>query len=268
MTTDPHERFAGWLAAGAADDPPRDLALHASACNECLSRAAAVDALSSVDPGVAPEPPLHVGVAPRRTGLVPVARAAAGFATLGLLGAAMIVAANALLVDRSQGGTAGESDASPVEGVLGAAFEPTQTPEAASASPSPSDEPSDEASPEPTPSPQTSRAPTQIGPAPPAVTIPAGTPRPTPAPPTSGPTRAPSTMPTPSPDPAPTSTPTPVPTPTPPPTPPPTPTPEPTPSEPSASSAASCTNGVDDDGDLLVDQLDPGCVLGSKESDL
>lgn len=267
--TDPHERFAGWLAAGAADDPPRDLALHASACDECLSRAAALDALSEIDPGAAPQPPIHVGIAPRRAGVVPVARAAAGLATLGLLGAAMIVAASALLVDRSPAGTGASTPSpAPVEGVLGAAVEPTQTPEAASPSPSPSDEPDEEASPEPTPSPRTSRTPTQFVPAPTPVAVPAGTPRPAPAPPTIGPTQEPTPTPTPIavPDPTPTPTPTPVITPVP--TAAPTPTPTPSPSESSATSAASCTDGVDDDGDLLTDELDPGCALGSKESDL
>lgn len=265
--TDPHERFAGWLAAGAADDPPRDLALHASACDECLSRAAALDGLSEIDPGAAAEPPIHVGTARRGAGAVPVARAAAGFATLGLLGAAVILAASAVVPDGSPGGRdVSTPSRAPVEGVLGAAVEPTQTPEAASPSPSPSDEPDEEASSEPTPSQRTGRTPAPFVPAPTPVAVPAGTPQPTPAPPTIGPTQEPTPTPPPTSVPDPTPTPTPVPTPEPTSTP--TPTPAPSPSESSATSAASCTNGVDDDGDLLADEVDPGCVLGSKESDL
>ena len=29
-----------------------------------------------------------------------------------------------------------------------------------------------------------------------------------------------------------------------------------------------CTDGIDDDGDLLIDLLDPGCQLGGAERDL
>ena len=58
--------------------------------------------------------------------------------------------------------------------------------------------------------------------------------------------------------------PTPAPTPTPePPTPAPTPEPEPTPS-----TDGTCSNGVDDDGDALIDLVDPGCLLlGNSEFD-
>jgi hypothetical protein len=70
----------------------------------------------------------------------------------------------------------------------------------------------------------------------------------------------------------PTPTPNPIPTPTPqitaeislPPgvTPaPPTPTPIPTPTPPD-----DCEDGVDNDGDLLIDELDPGCILDGNEA--
>ena len=101
--------------------------------------------------------------------------------------------------------------------------------------------------PAPTDAPAPSSAPTT--PAPGTVT-PAPTPAPTPPPP--------------DPTPQPTPTPTPAPTP-PPPDPTPQPTPTPTPTPPPADT--SCTNGVDDDGDLLPDLLDPGCLLGDSEFD-
>ncbi|HET7141106.1 MAG TPA: hypothetical protein VFJ03_01330 [Candidatus Limnocylindria bacterium] len=44
------------------------------------------------------------------------------------------------------------------------------------------------------------------------------------------------------------------------------PTPRPTPDPTAAPSlAANCSNGVDDDGDLLADLLDLGCVLFGDE---
>jgi hypothetical protein len=50
------------------------------------------------------------------------------------------------------------------------------------------------------------------------------------------------------------------PTPTPIPTPEPTPVPTPVP--------AACANGVDDDGDLLVDDADPGCEGAADDSEV
>jgi hypothetical protein len=41
-----------------------------------------------------------------------------------------------------------------------------------------------------------------------------------------------------------------------------------TPGGESAGTQVSCTNDVDDDGDLLIDLLDPGCLLGDAEADL
>jgi hypothetical protein len=60
------------------------------------------------------------------------------------------------------------------------------------------------------------------------------------------------------PEPTPPPTPQPTPEPTPPPTP--EPTPEPNPS-------GECVDGIDNDGDLLIDILDPGCLLGLRNSE-
>ncbi|MGH2455822.1 MAG: hypothetical protein ACRDHD_06150 [Candidatus Limnocylindria bacterium] len=54
---DPHGRFGEWLIAGASDEPPRDVALHASVCPECAAQIAAFDQLTVVDTGRAPLPP-------------------------------------------------------------------------------------------------------------------------------------------------------------------------------------------------------------------
>ena len=53
---DHHTRFGDWLAAGAAGEPPRDLAVHAAACEDCLRAAAVVDSLRSIDLARASQP--------------------------------------------------------------------------------------------------------------------------------------------------------------------------------------------------------------------
>lgn len=280
--TDPHDRVADWLAEAAPGDPPRDLALHASGCGECMARASAIDALADVDPGRAPEPPPHVGGTTRPAGLLPVARAVAGLATVGLLVAAVLVGAGALIGDRSPAGSGSRPEASgtPGEGVLGATASDAATSspseeEEQSRSPSPAatatatptadESPEGTTDPDPaTPAPAETSAP--VLPAPTTIAVPAGTPRPTvpPATPAPAPTPTPVPAATPSPTPPPPPTPTPAPTPTDEPAPVPTPTPA---EGESAASDASCDNGLDDDGDLLIDLLDPGCVVGSRESD-
>jgi hypothetical protein len=80
-------------------------------------------------------------------------------------------------------------------------------------------------------------------------------------------------VPTPEPTPVPTPEPTPVPTPEPTPVPTVEITPSPSPIEtpvPTASASAAvneCTDGIDNDGDGLIDLLDPGCLLGSGTSE-
>ena len=45
-TNDPHQRFAEWLEGIGAEDPPRDLAVHAAVCVDCQGLIAAVDTLT------------------------------------------------------------------------------------------------------------------------------------------------------------------------------------------------------------------------------
>jgi hypothetical protein len=54
---DRHGRFAAWLLAAAEEDPPRDLAVHASLCSECQLEIAAFDMLTGIDLGLAGMPP-------------------------------------------------------------------------------------------------------------------------------------------------------------------------------------------------------------------
>jgi hypothetical protein len=54
---DPHQQLEEWLVDGAANDPPREMAFHASMCEECLARLAAFDSLGAVDVSAAGSPP-------------------------------------------------------------------------------------------------------------------------------------------------------------------------------------------------------------------
>ncbi len=54
---DLHDRFDAWLRSGASGEPPRDAAIHASVCEECLRKVVALDSLAEVDLGAAPVPP-------------------------------------------------------------------------------------------------------------------------------------------------------------------------------------------------------------------
>ena len=253
-----HDKFDAWISAGADEDPPRDVALHASGCDICLRLAASFDALVAVDPGLAPAPPLRAArVSPLSRAPARLARsAAAALAVVAVVGAGALFGANAL---RPRSGDE-IADATPTpqvaEGVLGAAGGPTQAPSrgaGASASAPASGEAS--ATPIPSPTPRGAAAvpasplPTIGGGPPPASAMPA-TPLATP-----GPTTAPTS--------APTAAPTPPP---PPPTPSPSPTPTPTPSPTPTATPDDCADGLDNDGDLLIDALDPGCVLDGNEA--
>ena len=52
-TNDLHQRFTEWLEGIGAEDPPRDLAVHAAVCVDCQELIAAVDALTSIDTALA-----------------------------------------------------------------------------------------------------------------------------------------------------------------------------------------------------------------------
>jgi hypothetical protein len=203
--TEPHARFEAWLAESTPGDPPRDLALHASTCAECLARAAGLDALRAVDPGLAPMPPLRVGAAPRATGMTPVARAVAGVAAAGLLGTAVLVGAAVLTGDPSPAGDRSVTATRPPGGgVLGEAGGGPEDEPTARSTASPSSSAGDDETPEATPIPDAFE-PVIPQPPPPA---PAGTQRPvTPSP---APTRAPTPRPTPTPSPSPSPTPSPT----------------------------------------------------------
>jgi hypothetical protein len=117
MSDDPHLRFRTWLLDGAQGDPPRDLALHASLCADCMALVAAHDALAHIDVGRAPLPPLRPTPIRSTTPL----RQAGGFAvaitTMILVGGAVIVVALQIL-----GRAAGEPEKT--GGVLAASGSP------------------------------------------------------------------------------------------------------------------------------------------------
>ena len=221
-----HERFGAWLADGAPGDPPRDAALHASGCETCLRRAAALDALSTIDFGLAPMPPVRVAGRPASSSVLPASRAAVGVTAVVLLAVATGVLAGSWFDDRSQAG-GGTTLVVPSpsldenEGVLGGTGGPTDTPTASPGTPSP--KPS--ATPEEIADPAGDVTPAPADPDPPAPPPP-DTPAPPAPPPTTQPP-TPTSAPTPAPTPMPTATPSPEPTPVP--TSEPTPTPSPTP---------------------------------------
>ena len=220
---DLHESFRAWLVDGARDGLPRDVALHASACPDCLRTVAAFDALSAVDPGIAPLPtPWAARTRWWTRRAVLVGRAAAGMVAGAIIVAAGFVAAGGLL-DRPADDLTGSRPTTQGGGVLGNAGGPPSVSATATASasrasespsPSPTAEPTESLEPIPQDNPPMGGGPRPIS-----------TLRPTPTPePTVAATARPAT-----PRPA-TPTPNPVtPAPTPAPTPPqPTPTPNPT----------------------------------------
>jgi hypothetical protein len=234
---DLHHRYGAWLRAGAAGDPPRDVALHAAHCPSCRRATAAMDHLLLIDTGRAPLPPSRAVMAPRGApvGLRVFAGVAAGI---------VVVAAGAwagMSAMTPEGIGAGPGDETPDQEVLGGviggadatptpvASDPTVAPASEAASVSPSSSATGSA---PTAAPQIPPPPTLPG-----IQSPAPTPRLTASP---RPTRSPS--------PVPTVAPTPV------------PTPEPTPTP-----FGDCLDGIDNDGDLLIDAADPGCILDGNE---
>jgi hypothetical protein len=246
-TPELHDRFADWLAArvsGADDDPPRDLALHAAGCERCLRSATAIDTLDRIDVGLAAPPPLRAE--PVRRGSIrraQVARYAVAGAALVLLAGSVAIGSSWLGERRST--ESSEVRGSPPEGVLAGVPSPTLR---VRVSPTPTTKPSER----PSGSAEPSESPSEDGPAP-SFATPQPTSQPFPPP---APTAAPTFTAQPTPTVAPTPLPTPTPTPEPTPSPTPTPTPEPTP-------APECSNGVDDDGDTLIDfgiGGDPGCT--------
>ena len=89
---DPHIQLEEWLVDGAVNDPPREMAFHASMCDECLSRLNAFDSLAAVDVGAAGSPPPLV--APTRV-VVGLAWARLATAAVGGILALLLVFAGA-----------------------------------------------------------------------------------------------------------------------------------------------------------------------------
>jgi hypothetical protein len=208
---DPHGRFSAWLLAAPDEDPPRDLAVHASVCRECQLEIAAFDMLTAIDLARAGMPPPRVLATRRRLGTAGrVAVAVSGTAALAAIGVGgwRLADAGALV-----GGPASEA---PTQAVLGNTGHPEVTqaasPSARNAAPSERSASSPPSSPSIAPS-------TLPLPLPPAQTAP--------------PTTAPSRTPLPS-----ISTPRPTPVPTLQATAEPSPTPEPSTPEPSPSASA------------------------------
>jgi len=218
--TNLHDDFKRWLAAGGRTELPRDVALHASACDRCLAHAAAIDALLAVDPGAAGAVP-EVTPARAPLALPPAVRGLlAGASVLAIAFAVGVGALNALRPGAQD--APATADGSPIGEVLGDRASATQTPGASATA----DE-SSSSSADPTPSGTPSPSPVSIpvpGPVGPVPRPPEPTAVATPAPPTVRPSAAITPAPTPAPTATPFSTPTPVPTPTPTPI----PTPEPT----------------------------------------
>jgi len=248
--TDLHETFRSWLMAGARDALQRDVALHASACPDCLRAVAAFDALAGVDPGAAPEPPAWApGTRLWTPRSILVARTVAGLAAATLIAAAGFVAAGGML-GREDPPLTGARQSPQGEGVLGDQAGPPSS----SATPSEGATPSESASATALPTDSAGPIPQDVppmggGPPPISTLVPTPTPRPQTLEPTPAPTPRPTVRVTPTP--IPTPIPTPVPTPVP------TLVPTPVPDD--------CEDGIDNDGDLLIDVLDPGCAVDGNE---
>jgi hypothetical protein len=200
---DPHRRFTAWLQTATDDDPPRDLAVHASLCSACQLDIAAFDMLTAIDLARAGMPPPRALAS--RSRLRTAGRVAAAVS-----GAAAVAAIGVGGWRMAAGGglVSGPASEAPTQGVLGNTGHP-ETPAASPLVSAPaSAEPSEPSSPSPA--------------------APSGTvPQPPPPAATQKPTAAPSRTPRPSiinssPTPAPTVEVTPTPTES--------PTPEPSPS--------------------------------------
>lgn len=283
-----HDDLQAWAAAGADGALRRDVAVHASSCEDCLRTTAGLDALTLLDVGAAPMPSKALaGMIDEHDGPLLGAFRAVG----GAIAVLTVVAGVAVLILSALGGNGGgiaRESATPAEGVLSgegpraAESQPLPTPVDAGSfgdAGAPTIPPDVEGEPipgasaapgigaggliapsaGPLPSLSTTGPSTIPVPTAPTITRPPAA-SPTLALPTLVPTLVPAT-PTPTPIPP---TPTPAPTAVPPPTPAPTPelTPEPSPSV----VVSNCLDGIDNDGDSLVDYEDPGCVLFGDES--
>jgi hypothetical protein len=231
---DRHDRFSAWLQAGAAGDPPRDAAVHAAHCVRCRAAMAALDDLLLIDAGQAPLPPSRAAVRGR---VVPVAvpprLAAAAAAVFVVVGATAWIGIGAL----APGLIGGNAPASVDQDVLGGAGAGAS----ATLSPSLGGVTSEPERPTPTVTRRASASQAVAAPTP-TTAQPAA---PTPTPPRSSPD--PTRRPTPTQEATPSPTPASLP-----------PTPSPTP-------FGACDDGIDNDGDTLIDAFDPGCAVDGNE---
>lgn len=228
-----HDDFQAWAASGASDTLKRDVAIHASGCDECLRTTAALDSLASIDLMAAPPPTHAPAVHPDEPDgpLLGVIRAVGGAAAV-----VVVLAGLAVLVIGSLPGDspeAAEPELTPVENVLAGTGgpgdgAPLPTPVAVSSArtiePAASDVPIAGGASGPATRPGATPPPTSAG-EPPLTTPPTSAPTepptippsvgstPSPVPPE--PTPQPTQEPTPEPTPQPTQEPTPVPTPEP-----------------------------------------------------
>lgn len=145
---DPHQQLEEWLVDGAANDPPREMAFHASMCEECLARLSAFDSLGAVDVGAAGSPPpltaptaLAVGIGWARL---------VGAATGGILALILVLAGASQLIGLV--GHSNNPDASLVA-VASATEIQTDSGPITTFGPSPATEPSPTNGPTPTPIP-------------------------------------------------------------------------------------------------------------------
>ncbi len=151
---DPHIQLEEWLVDGAANDPPREMAFHASMCDECLSRLNAFDSLAAVDVGAAGSPPPLI--APTRV-VVGLAWARLAMAAVGgILALLLVVAGASQLIGFV--GHANKPDASLVA-VASATEMQTDSGPVGTFGPGPATEPSPSIGPTPHPSLRSSRCP-------------------------------------------------------------------------------------------------------------
>lgn len=123
--SDPHRAFGSWLADGAAGEPPRDAALHASVCEECMRQVASLDALRAIDLGRAMLPASRLAPHVTRRG-TPSMRWA-GAAAASVMGAVIVgIGATQLLAGPAPLAPSATSDL-PAGAVLGVTGTPLAT---------------------------------------------------------------------------------------------------------------------------------------------
>jgi hypothetical protein len=123
-----HQRFHDWLTAGAEGDPPRDVAVHASVCDECRRSIASLDLLANVNPGLAGIPAKPAG---RERGGVAIAGRLVG-ATAVLSSAAIfgVVVSQFIGVSHANNDPVAQASPTPDQNVLGETATPQPSPEA------------------------------------------------------------------------------------------------------------------------------------------